>query len=105
MQKIMYFSLFDNHIWFSIKVEWTQVYNTSLFCLMLVVALCCQLPRQYKEKQRDYKVGKHHVDPDFKSSGDMKAKSAGSCFLGFLYRMLMPRVMKGLEKSTAFSLS
>ena len=66
MQKIMYFSLFDNHIWFSIKVEWTQVYNTSLFCLMLVVALCCQLPRQYKEKQRDYKVGKHHVDPDFK---------------------------------------
>ena len=50
---------------------------------MFGAALCCQLPCQYKEKQRDYKVGKHHVDPDFKVKWRHESKESRLLLPGF----------------------
>lgn len=36
-----------------------------------------------------------------KSKGDRNEKRFGGCLMGFAYKMLMPKVMKGIVKSTA----
>lgn len=35
-------------------------------------------------------------------NGDMKENKFGGCLVGFLYKIVIPKFMKGLVKSTAF---
>lgn len=37
-----------------------------------------------------------------KEKGEMKENKSGGCLVGFLYKMVIPRFIKGLVKSTAF---
>lgn len=79
--------------------------NESVYLIAMLVCLSILIssPLQYNNfylQRTPLKIVFNSLTS--KENGDINEKRSGGCFVGFLYKIVIPKFMNGLVKSTAF---